>query len=177
MNYFFSDPHAWHTNIIKYASRPFTNALEMTQAIASNINKVVTRGDLLYCLGDWCIGGWKRAEEFRSMIDCPQIILIKGNHDPVHDTKFVKLFTKVYDYKELRLCEKKIILFHYPIEDWNGKRRGSVHLHGHTHDSNECFSFPDQMKNRKNINVEFIDYTPIPETSIIFAPCNEQLLS
>ena len=28
---------------------------------------------------------------------------------------------------------RKIVLFHYPILEWNGKFRGSYHLYGHSH--------------------------------------------
>ncbi len=37
-------------------------------------------------------------------------------------------------YKEIKIGEEKVVLFHYPIKDWNGKDHGSIHLHGHTHD-------------------------------------------
>ena len=45
-----SDPHFHHENIIKYESRPFENAEQMTKTIIKNWNKVVQRDDEVFCL-------------------------------------------------------------------------------------------------------------------------------
>ena len=43
------------------------------------------------------------------------------------------MFVWIKDYHELPWQNGKFILFHYPIEEWNGYFRGTIQLHGHQH--------------------------------------------
>ncbi len=52
MIYFYSDPHFFHDNIIRLASRPFDNELQMRHALEANYNRVVGDDDEVYFLGD-----------------------------------------------------------------------------------------------------------------------------
>lgn len=36
-------------------------------------------------------------------------------------------------YEEIAYNKQRVILFHYPIKEWNAKYHGSIHLHGHSH--------------------------------------------
>lgn len=90
MNYFFSDAHAFHTNICRGTSnwedkelrcRNFNTIEEMNSAIIKSINSVVGEDDTLYHLGDWSFGGWENIWNFRKQIVCKNIININGNHD------------------------------------------------------------------------------------------------
>jgi len=47
MDWFISDTHFGHANIIKYCSRPFRTAGEMDKVILDNINAVVKPDDTL----------------------------------------------------------------------------------------------------------------------------------
>ena len=53
MYWFYSDPHFYHKNIIKYTNRPFDNVLEMNEIIIDNHNKCVGNKDHVVCLGDF----------------------------------------------------------------------------------------------------------------------------
>jgi calcineurin-like phosphoesterase family protein len=57
---------------------------------------------------------------------------------------------------------KKVVLCHYPIEDWSGRYRGSIHLHGHIH--NQKVS---NIKNRLNVSMENIYYYPISHAEVV----------
>ena len=51
--------------------------------------------------------------------------------------------------------KKRIVLFHYPIIDWNGKYYGSIHLFGHTHNmQNEDTNYMEKQKNCYNVGFD-----------------------
>ena len=55
--FFTSDTHFNHTNIIRFCSRPFKDVAHMNETIISNWNRVVGSGDIVFHLGDFCLGG------------------------------------------------------------------------------------------------------------------------
>jgi calcineurin-like phosphoesterase family protein len=123
---------------MQLCGRPFDDVDEMNEALIENINATVTDADELYTLGDLSYRiPVDTAASLIQKIRCKRLHLIKGNHDKGWAGS--GLFVEVCDYKELKSeGGEKIILFHYPIEDWAGKghaanRRWSVHLHGHIH--------------------------------------------
>ena len=63
--------------------------------------------------------------------------LVKGNHDAfVSQQAFdASAFVWIKDYYELHYEGDVFVLFHYPIEEWNGYFRHAYHLHGHQHNS------------------------------------------
>lgn len=82
MIYFTSDPHYWHTNVITYCNRPFTDCTHMNESLINNWNDVVGPDDTVYCLGDFSLA-------FRPVeIVTPRLagrkILVPGNHDFCH---------------------------------------------------------------------------------------------
>src|ERR1700740_2733163 len=54
--WFTADFHLGHANIIRYCSRPFATVDEMDQAILERLNTCVKVHDILYFLGDFCMG-------------------------------------------------------------------------------------------------------------------------
>lgn len=51
--FYIADLHLQHSNVIKFDKRPFTNVEEMDDALISNWNAVVDKGDHVYHLGDF----------------------------------------------------------------------------------------------------------------------------
>jgi calcineurin-like phosphoesterase family protein len=126
--YFTSDMHFGHANIIKYCNRPFSSVGEMNEGLVKRHNTIVTPEDTVYYLGDMCFG------EFDLTRLNGRKVLIIGNHDPL--SLVSKYFKESYHYLELKGIlpkQRALQLFHYPIESWNGKFHGSIHLHGHSH--------------------------------------------
>lgn len=85
---------------------------------------------------------------------------IKGNHDKeifISTIKEKGLIEEVNIYQEIIDNNRRVILFHYPIEDWNGQYHGSYHLFGHIHNSNNYYK---TIENRFNVSIESIDYEP-----------------
>jgi len=77
--WFTADFHLGHANIIRYCNRPFSTVEEMDQAIVERLNASAKPNDVLYFLGDFCMGGSRGslhiADEFiaRKSSPCPEI--------------------------------------------------------------------------------------------------------
>ncbi len=151
-----------HENIIKYCKRPFSSIQEMDNVIVNNINNKVLKNDRLFVLGDFC--HWNIDPKFYlDKINCKNLILIQGNHDKY---KWLRSFPESYCYYELKTfvndSEKLIILFHYPIREWNGWHRGSYHLFGHVHQQ-----IPDDPNNYSlDVGVDGHNFSPLSLTEI-----------
>jgi calcineurin-like phosphoesterase family protein len=147
MNMFFTGcTHFQHANIIKLTNRPFSSVEEMDETLIDNWNKTVGKNDVVHHLGDFAYRGTTSNSDILKRLN-GRITLIQGNHDPVlwgH---------KYYEFKENK---RLFVLFHYPIEEWNGYYRGAVHIHCHTHKPNLI-----SAERRFNVTVEATGYKPI----------------
>lgn len=159
--YFTSDLHLGHLNIINIADRPFENVHEMNETLIANINERVGEDDTLWILGDISYRITRdEAEQLLRKIDCRDMRLMRGNHDK--DWTGSDLFQEICDYKELKLDGRRVCLMHYPILSWNGMHRGSVHLHGHSHNKPE-FNQSNMKAGRLlwDVGVDANDYMPV----------------
>lgn len=138
MIYISSDIHFGHQNILKFCpkTRPYSSIDEMDEAIIRDWNRVVTPSDLTYLLGDISYREPSHTAKIFSRLNGKKI-LIAGNHDEKHlkHKVFRDCFEEIHNYLELRVNKRKVVLFHYPIAEWNGMHRGSIHLYGHLHGS------------------------------------------
>ena len=55
--FFTSDTHFYHANIINFCGRPFKNVEVMNETLIANWNSVVGADDIVFHLGDFCLGG------------------------------------------------------------------------------------------------------------------------
>jgi len=149
--WFGSDLHFDHKNIIKFTNRPFDTVLEMNAYMLARINDMVSPGDRVYLLGD--IQFKNDMDILEELTRKVEVHLIHGNHDSDKTRDFWG-WTTSSSYKEIRIDGQKIVMFHYPIEEWNGKTHGSIHLHGHTHG---MMSHPNQyIPNRLDVGYDNI---------------------
>lgn len=134
--FYISDWHYGHKNVLGFDNRPFTSIEQMNEELICRWNSVVSDGDLVYILGDmfWCTP--KIATPIMDQLN-GQKILIKGNHDRWHDSKFDKLFVKIDEYIEIEDEGRKVVLCHYPIPCFKNHFYGWIHLYGHVHNSFE----------------------------------------
>lgn len=170
--FYIADCHFGHENIIKFDGRPFKDVEHMNNAMRDNWNKVVSKEDLVYILGDFM---WKfKDEDFNFVKNLNgRKILIKGNHDKaVHNKKFKNLFENIVDYKKIKDGDKTVILSHYPMIAYENSYAGrSIHLYGHVHitkendivnnciKNNRCEEFPMRMYN-VGAMMPYMNYTP-----------------
>ena len=134
MIYFTSDLHFFHENILKYQTkdRPFDSVEEMNTYIKRYWKSIIRPSDELYILGDIAMG--HKAQTIELLRKLPgRIHLIRGNHDNFNKSQEEELFETVQDYKVLKYEGERLVLFHYPIQEWDRCYYGDIHLHGHSH--------------------------------------------
>ena len=155
MNYYISDLHLSHANVIKFDSRPYDTIEEMETDLIFRWNKQVSNGDHVYLLGDfiWKAGSDEWLRIIRKLNG--NIHLILGNHDPrQYSTGVQKALAEITSYKELN--EKvdgkdyRLVLSHYAILSYYGSCYSQTfHLHGHTHVTSEQILVEDFAKMAK----------------------------
>jgi calcineurin-like phosphoesterase family protein len=160
--FFTADHHFGHEAIIRFANRPFSTVDIMNDEMVSRWNKVVSDEDDVFHLGDF---SFYEGQRFFPLLKGKKHLIL-GNHD---NRKVIDLpWESRSHYKELvRVHEGKpykIILFHYPIEEWNGHFHGnSLHFHGHVHarplKSNTSF--------RVDVGVDCFDFKPVTLSEIL----------
>ena len=78
--WFTSDHHFNDDRIRQFCSRPFGTVAEMDQVMTDNWNRVVGKNDIVFHLGDFCLGGSAIWTQVRECLN-GHIYLCMGNHD------------------------------------------------------------------------------------------------
>lgn len=88
MEFFISDTHFDHDNIIRFAERPFRNVKQMNEYMIEAWNAKVNKGDVVYHLGD--IGFFRSPQAMQETVKKlnGRKILIKGNHDRYTNSQY-----------------------------------------------------------------------------------------
>ncbi|WP_249029075.1 metallophosphoesterase [Tannockella kyphosi] len=169
MIYFIADLHFHHKNIIKMKDRKFSDMEDMNKKLIKNWNKVVGVEDDVYVLGDLSFKGAEKTTDILLELN-GRIHLILGNHDKFYkQNEFDKsLLEEVTNYKILEYRNRYFVLFHYPIEEWDGYYRGAYHLHGHQHNEKQ-YNVNNKEKGfkRYDVGVDANDMKPVSIEEII----------
>jgi calcineurin-like phosphoesterase family protein len=144
-----SDTHFGHANIIKYSNRPFNNVKEMDIVLIENWNKVVSKEDKVYHLGDVGFTSFSYIKRIFDSLNGTKV-LIKGNHDKFKLSQYQQIFKDVRGTHQVG----GYILSHIPIHP-SSLSRWKGNIHGHVHNT----SLEDERY--INVSVENINYTPI----------------
>jgi len=136
--YITSDLHFGHTNIMKFC--PITRArfrndvAYMNEAMIKEWNDMVCPEDTVYILGDVAFLPALKAAEIMRRLNGTKI-LVEGNHDRklLKDEDFRSCFAEVHKYLDINHNGTKVVMFHYPIAEWDQMHRGAVHFYGHLH--------------------------------------------
>lgn len=157
MKYWFtSDNHFGHANIIKFCNRPFKNAGEMDQVMIDNWNSRVMPDDIIYNLGDFCMGDpYPYLKRLNG-----EIRFIKGGHDK-HFRKDYKNVTQIKELETVNLNGNIIVLCHYALRVWDRSHFNSWQLHGHSHGR-----LPSQGK-QYDVGVDGNEFKPLSLDEII----------
>ena len=133
-----SDLHFGHKNIMSFC--PETRARfkgdvkYMTEAMIEEWNARVEPEDTVYILGDVAFMSGSEAGRTVNRLNGNKI-LVEGNHDrkTLLDSTFRSAFEEVHKYLDITYDGHKIVMFHYPIAEWDQMHRGALHFHGHLH--------------------------------------------
>ena len=167
--FYTSDLHLFHNNVIKLNNRPFQDMDEMVKFIVNKWNAKVKNCDLVRIIGD--VGYPKNKQDVENVIKILSILngdkeLVTGNHDTkfLKEKSFRKLFKKISLYDYAKDGKRKVVLFHYPIEEWNGYHNGSYHLFGHVHGNEDNLK---QIDRRFNVGMDVNGFVPVTLDELI----------
>lgn len=177
-DFFYSDPHFGHVNIIKFCDRPFRSVEDQTEQLVERYNAVVKPTDFVLWCGDAAMGSKK---DFADNIS-PRLnghkALVKGNHDPKGMGACLALgFDWVVDEMFVQMGERTCRIKHYPYalteaevaelvrtgahsdlrypERRPPRVKGEVLIHGHTH------SALKYRGNQVHVGIDAWNYAPV----------------
>jgi len=177
IDWFYSDPHLGHANIIGYTNRPFANVEEMNNTLVRNYNRMVGIDDTVLWLGDCFFKG--DADKYRDILAemAGNKILIVGNHDQGDTTMAAMGFTLVMSEAVMNLGGIPCRLNHYPYykerdlehetpDKFKQKRphrhTGEILLHGHNHTTSKITG-PTSI----NVGVDAWNFGPAPYNEVV----------
>ena len=148
--FFIGDTHFGHYKILEFEKqlRPFANIEEHDEALIDNWNKVVSKRDVVYHLGDVVLGNSKVYTKLSRLKGIKKLIL--GNHD-----KFNQLQPYFINFYAAKRFANDFLLTHIPIHPGQLEFRFKYNIHGHLHSK--------KLEDPRYINVsaEQIGLTPI----------------
>jgi len=129
----------------------------MDEELIHRWNSKVGKGDLVYVLGDliWKSRNGNAHNLIRNLNG--QIILVKGNHDRFLNNAQAKAsLAGIKDYDDISVTledgsVRRCILCHYFMPMYNGHRHRAIHLHGHSHITDEAML---ELRIAKELNNE-----------------------
>lgn len=148
-DWFLSDTHFGHANIIRYSQRPFTSVGEMNDTLIANFRACVSPTDTVLWLGDVALGP---ADLLRNvMTQLPGThVLVRGNHDRSAAAMARAGFAAVAEELVMHVGGRVVRASHHP----RPVRAGEVYMHGHTHETKR------RVDNRIHVGVDAWDYRP-----------------
>jgi calcineurin-like phosphoesterase family protein len=142
--WFTSDTHFGHRSILTFCpnTRLGIDHNDHDEILIRNWGNTVSEDDTVYMLGDIFFCGATRANEIMDRLPGKKH-LIYGNHDEIikNQKPLRDKFASVNDYLELSIEDRLLVLFHYPLLEWNGIKYGSYCLHGHVHGTHDTHPY------------------------------------
>ena len=135
--FFTSDTHFYHANIINFCGRPFKDVEVMNETLIANWNSVVGPDDIVFHLGDFCLGGSAEWTNILNRLN-GKIYLIVGNHDIKNLRQgYYSHFEHIAMQMHIEVGKQKIYLNHCPFLCYGGAYRDTWQLFGHVHASKQ----------------------------------------
>ena len=152
-----SDHHFFHKNIISLCGREFESQEVMHEFMIDAWNSHVTDKDIVYYLGDFCMGKQDASDSIISQLN-GKINFIRGNHDRrwFGKTGYHDKVSFLEPIHLLKYQHHRFVLCHYPLVEWEGYFRGRLHLHGHCHGN-----LPIRVEGSMDVGVDNVGYVPL----------------
>ena len=181
MNYFISDLHFGHKNVLAFDNRPFKDIEEHDTELMRRWNDTVNIDDDVYVLGDISWHNVTKTIEIFEQLNGNKHLII-GNHDGrlLKNRELRAQFVEIEHYKKIQgEHERAIILCHYPIPCFDQHLYGAYHFYGHVHNSFEWNMMErvryemkclyDKECNMINVGcmMPYMDYTPKTSEMIV----------
>ena len=152
--FFTSDTHFGDTRILRSAKRPFRTIAEHDRHIVAQWQATVGADDEIWHLGD-VAPGYDAAALGALLRDLPgRKHLVTGNNDDAA-TRAHPLWASVQAYHELVEDGTLCILCHYALRTWNQIGKGSLDLHGHSH------NMLKPLARQYDVGVDAWDFAPV----------------
>lgn len=153
MEWITADLHLGHTNIITYCDRPYETVHEMNEDIIRRWNDQVQPADLVWILGDVCMGQLADTIPLIGRLNGMKMIC-PGNHDPIWSgapqkrqdkwrEEFLSHFVAAHPETFVGTLEPDlpVCVSHFPyhghdhrdFDDFRPIDKGRWLLHGHSH--------------------------------------------
>lgn len=159
MDYFTSDHHFGHSNVIKFCNRPFLSIEEMDEKLIQYWNETITNKDNVFILGDFF---WKSNTKYCSSIlnklNGYKYLLIGSHDDFLNKKELKKYFVFIKKYHVYKQPGTRIVLFHNPLFSWDGMNNGVYHFFGHAHEKYVCINNNTMTY---NVGVDTNNFRPI----------------
>jgi len=133
--FFTSDLHFGHKNVMKFCAntRPWPDVEQMNEALIVAWNSTVSATDTIYILGDFSFSKREITEVILKRLNGHKY-LVYGNHDSQLREGWAKeYFVHRADYLRHKIEGQDVVMFHFPILEWEKCQNGSFHLYGHVH--------------------------------------------
>jgi len=171
MDWFSSDWHLGHENIISICDRPFSSADEMDKTIIGNMLSVMKRKDTLYFLGDLSFSQSIAYEALTTLFNHGiNVVWVLGNHDKHCAPEKLAGLYKEAGYSHIYKNNGIVMhLSHFPMRVWFMSFRNTFNLYGHVHTmSPELFALEQPPYGKSlNVNLEFHNYMPYSLDEIV----------
>lgn len=162
-NFYIADTHFGHYNIIKHSRRNFMTAEEMNEKFIENWNHKVGKKDHVWIVGDFSALPPKETIKILKRLN-GRLHLVVGNHDKhiVKDANCRKFFESIHtEAVTIYDNSRRIVLWHFPMAEWDGFYRGAYHFFGHIH-NNFCKAYyiMKDVERAYNVGTDILGYTP-----------------
>lgn len=170
--YYIGDMHLGHKNVIKYDDRPFETVEEMDSILIENWNSVVSDDDDVYIIGDFIYRSSNIAVYYLEQLKGHKHLII-GNHDlnTIEDEKACAYFDSIERLGYVKDGTTDVVMCHYPIAEWNGKRRKknrAYHVYSHLHNRRDAiYDFMKYQCGALNAGCMINNYTPATLSQLI----------